>query len=1321
MTIIGSIIPGLGGGGTPSTPGGVDRSVQYNDLDTFGGSPNYKYTETSDFATITLESISATGGGGLIINNSSAFQRLNIIYSEVLGKTIIESILNDIDITTDSTLTINYSGSSAVFDDTTGNNSLTLNSSASNKDVGFYLNDSTGNNTFSVVHNDVSGQTSLQIKNDVGNTKFATTFNQTLDDIFITSGSGASLYLISADTLTLESNDTMLIETLGDYAISIKNDNAIFNINSSSADYSFGFSNQEPSTDPLFIWAKDDVSGGVCRVYLRNATPEGAITAAGGSLCIRSSGTSSNIYLKLSDATNTDWQSLLGDVIGPTTSTDNGLALFNGITGELLKSTSNITILESATINEIFFKLPSGGTNNQITFENFAGSRLTLFEFDDLAIQTTLYSSGASHRLILQSDGAATLRSFNDFDITLSNNNASYIIFNSTQNYLHRVQNNQPNTNALIRFAQTGINGGQSQFYFSTIIPEGVITGNGGDICIVDAGTNSDIYLKRSDASNTGWVDLLHSSSGIKGPTISTDTAIATWNGTDGLNLNDSYGFLSSDANNTRLSIDNVSISGQSGIQIRNHLSEIRYSVIYNQTLGDIFVTTALGINYDLTSNGRINISALSSATFGSSADEAVTINNNNATLLINDSAQNYRFDLTNNQPNTNPLIRFIQSGTNGGQSRFFFSTLAPEGIITGNGGDICIRDAGISSDIYLKRSDGTNTGWVDLLHSSSGIKGPVISTDNALAVWDGVDGLTLQDSYTSLVSTGSSTVLSVKNVSATGQSGFAIQNSFGFDRYSLTYNQSTNAVFMTTNSGTSYSNVVDGSLEHLSNSNVAIGSFGNQTVELYNTNATLRLDTSANGGRLFFSNIAADTAEMIRLFKAGTNGGATEIYLTSRTPTGNITGNGGDICIRDAGTSSNVYIKRVDGGTTGWNVALTSPVETSTLNAIPAFDVTTGNSLQPVNTATLFATSNTTVLELKPVLSTGNGEINFRTTAGNLKTQVYYYEVPDTFNIEANVSKLNIGNFGGPISFASLAGDTDLYVRTSSPAGVVTGNPGDLSIVTSGINSAMYLHEGAAANNTDWSRIVTVGNRLNTRSYSVNPIAGGTYYYGGYYQAPATSVTLTIGGTVTQTFGVANVAYGAHAFCVAAGPGGTDLVLTVTGISISDAGVRNDADSEIIVADTDQATTNQYFETSKRWLGQVTYTLTGAAGSFTFNYGFAKYEKFSKTDFVIKDLIIEGLADGNEAGLDVSLLKHQTTGWTYSAAAFTPGTTPVIDLATDYSVNDQLADNNYFAYERSDINVSVSGSSNEGILVRLGTVNNNVIQNATINITVLN
>lgn len=240
----------------------------------------------------------------------------------------------------------------------------------------------------------------------------------------------------------------------------------------------------------------------------------------------------------------------------------------------------------------------------------------------------------------------------------------------------------------------------------------------------------------------------------------------------------------------------------------------------------------------------------------------------------------------------------------------------------------------------------------------------------------------------------------------------------------------------------------------------------------------------------------------------------------------------------------------------------------------------------------------------------------------------------------------------------------------------------------------------------------------VTTQGLGANP----DVYAAGYYEAPAADADLTQGST-TQPLGTANKSEAAHAFLVASGAGstdGSDLVITVTGISITDAGVRTTSDSEIIVADATAMSTDEYFETTKKWLGQVTYTLSSTAGSTfsaTFNYGFCKYEDIGNRDFTLTDLEVVGLAGANDTTFDVVLFHHSSTGWTYHATAFAPGGTKICQLSTDHSSDDQLIASEHFAYKRAGLSTSISGSASEGILVLVQSSANNAVEYANIHI----
>jgi hypothetical protein len=236
--------------------------------------------------------------------------------------------------------------------------------------------------------------------------------------------------------------------------------------------------------------------------------------------------------------------------------------------------------------------------------------------------------------------------------------------------------------------------------------------------------------------------------------------------------------------------------------------------------------------------------------------------------------------------------------------------------------------------------------------------------------------------------------------------------------------------------------------------------------------------------------------------------------------------------------------------------------------------------------------------------------------------------------------------------------------------------------------------------------------------------IGAGTYHIAGFYNAPTADSNLTE-ASATQTLGAANVPYAAHVFLVAAAAGvaagGAGAVeIEVSGTSITDAGVRTTSDTEVIAADITAMSTDAYYETTKKWIGQVTYTLQNASGSTQttfssdFNYGFAKYEDFGNRDFTVTEFEATGLAGATDGAFDVELLYHSSAGWTYHATAFVPGATAIYDFAVINSTESDLDANLPFAMKKTNLSTAVTGTGLEGVIIRITTGVNNTIEHMT-------
>lgn len=240
----------------------------------------------------------------------------------------------------------------------------------------------------------------------------------------------------------------------------------------------------------------------------------------------------------------------------------------------------------------------------------------------------------------------------------------------------------------------------------------------------------------------------------------------------------------------------------------------------------------------------------------------------------------------------------------------------------------------------------------------------------------------------------------------------------------------------------------------------------------------------------------------------------------------------------------------------------------------------------------------------------------------------------------------------------------------------------------------------------TDGAGVLSWLSGASEKAWTFDSPAGtaGTFYFGGFYLFHTTSFT-PAGGT---NVGSANSAYAAHALVVL-GAASTDMVVRVTGTSITDTGVRTAADSEDI--DTSGGSTDDYYETGKKWIGQVSYTLQSGTG-VTIDAGFSKYWDNNNTDFAVVGLEVTWLGGANDSAANIELLHHRLTGWTYSGGGGSP--TPPTALAgmnADHVTENDIVNGEPGAWKRTNLSTNVAGSSSEGTIWRITTGSNKAFE----------
>jgi len=207
--------------------------------------------------------------------------------------------------------------------------------------------------------------------------------------------------------------------------------------------------------------------------------------------------------------------------------------------------------------------------------------------------------------------------------------------------------------------------------------------------------------------------------------------------------------------------------------------------------------------------------------------------------------------------------------------------------------------------------------------------------------------------------------------------------------------------------------------------------------------------------------------------------------------------------------------------------------------------------------------------------------------------------------------------------------------------------------------------------------------------------VAPITSYYGGFYIFGATD---NAGAPVA--LGAASQPTGAFAFIVLGSiPAGAETV-TLTGTSVDDNGVRTPGDAEVLAVPGGSAV-DTLFQSTKRWVGPVTFTPTGG---LVFNYGFVAFQSEGDTNFTVRfvDASWQVRGTASTASGDVALIHHRASGWTFVGGGPPVPPPPIASLAADYAPDNTFTPGEYGSWRRDNIGTVVLGNDEEGVFLRV-------------------
>ena len=247
----------------------------------------------------------------------------------------------------------------------------------------------------------------------------------------------------------------------------------------------------------------------------------------------------------------------------------------------------------------------------------------------------------------------------------------------------------------------------------------------------------------------------------------------------------------------------------------------------------------------------------------------------------------------------------------------------------------------------------------------------------------------------------------------------------------------------------------------------------------------------------------------------------------------------------------------------------------------------------------------------------------------------------------------------------------------------------------------------------------VVVPRNAVVKDYNLSTGSTGSHYIAGFYDWSTTDVTLNQ-GSPTQTHGISGQSRAAHAGIVPSAAGSVDIGqvgLRVTGTKDSETGAQVAAQTGIVTEDITTLTTDLLAETAEKFSGQITFELYIVSGSpttysLTFNYGFSAFEDFASNDVTLH--ACEMLWEGNatESGMDILIMHHKATGWTYAATGFVVGNGAIVQRSVDQAIEYNVANGVQGKYKRTDLAQFIEGSANDGVLIRVDTATTNSIAN---------
>ena len=236
---------------------------------------------------------------------------------------------------------------------------------------------------------------------------------------------------------------------------------------------------------------------------------------------------------------------------------------------------------------------------------------------------------------------------------------------------------------------------------------------------------------------------------------------------------------------------------------------------------------------------------------------------------------------------------------------------------------------------------------------------------------------------------------------------------------------------------------------------------------------------------------------------------GGTDLYVSNRTPVGNVLASPGSIAVEQTGATSKLRIHRGAGdNNTSWFPIVTGPNTTTVVNAAAVFDITTGDGINDISEV-LITGGATADITIGTTSTNGTSALLFQDDVAAQTASLLFDHITNRLTL-SSIDDIVIVSSGGTIDLEAFAGETInliqaggtansvfeidrtgtsgashfWYINNVTPEGLVNGNPGDVASMVAGASSDIFMQRNSVTATTGWQGVfANLAGKMNTAS----------------------------------------------------------------------------------------------------------------------------------------------------------------------------------------------------------------------------------------------